>query len=481
MNESIKNVLIKGKQFVKSSRYLIEISLAFIGVDCINFLLAPHDLGWFKAPLHPYWLLILPMASYYGLVAGLLSGAVSALHLIFFITGGFVSKSEIQKILETHQLFLPLAFIFVGMLLGEIRQKYIDAERNMKKTIQAREQEILLTKQNYESTEKAKRLLEVRIMNQASTVKTLYEVAKKFESLETDNIYKGCLEMLENHFQVQKSSIYLLRGDFLILKMARGWQEGQEAEGKINQTDSLMQIAIHEKRVVTVKEILQRPDASRFSQSFGELLAMFPILNSRSEVVGIVNIEKMDFLSFHKANIDLIELVVDWMSQALKKSEVYGEFEKASVWDRDHNVFNYNFFVQSVERELNRAKRFKTSFSVALFKLEQFGFLSPNTQRLVSSALAATAKQCLQDTDLFFKYRFDGTFAALCPFITASELQDTAAKIKAQLESAWKGLPEKIHPALVVGISQVQDSDTQFESLVSRALKEWQKKATPSN
>jgi len=89
-------------------------------------------------------------------------------------------------------------------------------------------------KQKADTDEKARKLLESRIVGETKTVKTLYETARRFNDLEVENIYQGCLEILREYLNVEKSSLYIKEGGHLVLKASYGWKEGEGVEGRIS-------------------------------------------------------------------------------------------------------------------------------------------------------------------------------------------------------------------------------------------------------
>jgi len=400
----------------------IEIFLAFIVLNSLNYLLFPEDPGFLQFVLNPYWLVILLAASRYGFGSGLLAAGLAALHVLMMQFPSWPSRTELETAAETGRLTLPLAFLITGAVLGEIRQKYIREADEREALARDRQRDVVQMKELLENSEKARHILETRIVGETSTVRTLYETAQKFESLSVDKVYEGCLEVLASHVEVRKASLYLLDGDQLVLKAAHGWETGAETEGKIPLEKSLMRLAVQQNRMLTVRDILKERESHEFLEQYSSVLAMVPLRGSDGQPVGVVNIEQMDFLSFNEPTLHLVQLVVEWVDKAIQKVQFLGGLSRQLLRDEEMGVYNYSFFGRLLTEEMKRAKASDTRCGVALLKLDRFGFLNSGIQRLLSRTLVTLLEKQLSPYEKIFHFRFEGTFAVLAPLREAASL-----------------------------------------------------------
>ena len=453
--------------------FLFETVLLFIALDALNYLFFKKDPGFMKFPLHPYWVVLLLIPSRYGFLPGFAAGLLTGLHYLLFLVHGMPSRAGLEKLIESGQLALPIAFILTGTLLGEIRQQYLETDKENRERLIEKEESLRLLKQNFENVEKARHVLEARIVGETTTIKTLYEAAKKFETFELQGVYAACLDILESQCQVGKASFYRLEGDHWLIKVARGWEEAKLAEGKIPKRESLMEIAREKAGLVTVRDILSLTDSQKYTAHYGEVLAMVPVKNDTGVPVGVVNIEKMDFLAFTKPNLQLIELVVDWCGKAVSRIEFLKSAEAGRIFDPVYEIFNFQFFEKVLASEFLRARKYRLPLTVSVIKVEKFGFYNETVQRLLVRTLVALLKKELDETDMIFRHRFDGTFAALSPMRSEADMRRAFESVTRQLKSAtgkdaaWEG-----EIKVAAGFSQVDEGMKTAADLAAPALRQ---------
>ena len=207
---------------MKRYKNISEIVLSFLIIDGINWFLFKGDLGFLNASIHPYWVIILLVSCRYGFLSGLFSGSIACLHVLFFAFQEIPTRVELEQYFEAHGFILPAAFIITGIILGGLREKYRVQEEEKTFLLEKLQKEQKKLKQQVEVGDKARKLLESRIVGETTTVKTLYETARRFEDLDIENIYRGCLEILTEYLHVEKSSLYLIEKENFILKTSQG-------------------------------------------------------------------------------------------------------------------------------------------------------------------------------------------------------------------------------------------------------------------
>jgi len=458
---------------MKKHIYLLEIFLAFFLYNCINYAFFPEAMGYLTAPLHPYWIVVLFIPARYGLIPGFTAGLVSTLHLLYFTFEGMPTRLQLEQYAESQGLALPLAFLFISLFLGVIRQKYKNSEEEKNTSLEENKVFFNEMKTKLSIEEKARNLLESRIIGETTTIKTLYEVSKKFEDMDAASIYNGCLEILSIYLKVEKSSLYIKENEFLLLKASYGWSQGDTVEGKILIHESIMNIAIKENKLITVKDILKRPDTQRYESQYGQVLAMLPMRDSNNNAIGVINIEKIDFLQFNKANLELMELIVDWTSQALNNKQNLEKLQSKLIFDETEGVYSYNYFRHSIEREWLKVKKYNIALGVSFIKLDKFGFLEENAKRLLALSALAYLKKSLSKTDLIFRYKYEGTYAVISPLKNIDETNEDLKRFKISLMDSIQTKNTKIElPNILVSSSSLTQSDENIVSIINKNLEE---------
>ncbi len=417
------------KRVFKAGPFL-EVLLLFCFVDGLNFILFRTHPGFAGLALQPYWLIVLPMAARYGFGAGFFSGLLAALHLVFLSTGRVPLRADLEKMAETGQLMLPIVFITAGIFIGDIAGRHLRRIERDEQALEEQEAALKKLESLMASEEKIRQALETRIVGESVTVKTLYEAAEKLEALDETRIYKACLEILAGHFKVQQASFFMKEDADFVLKASYGWDAGREAEGRVAGDQTIMNLAIRENRVLSVRDILASPGAGQFSDQFGTVLAMIPVPSGTGDPCGVVNVEKMDFFSLNKPNLELISLVVSWAARTLSQARLLREAAAVKIVDDADGLYTYMHFQHELAREWERFRVVGTSSSLAILKLERYGFLPEKTKGLLSRVLIAFIKRELRTADSLFHYRYEGTFAVMAPGLEPLEVSE-------KLEKGW--------------------------------------------
>ncbi|MDD5496654.1 MAG: hypothetical protein PHP46_06105 [Candidatus Omnitrophica bacterium] len=457
---------------MKKNKVILEIILAFFIYDCVNYIFFRNNPAFATMKPHPYWLVVLLISSRYGFVPGVITGLIASAHLLIAVFGGIPSKTDIEKLIEYQNFITPIGFTIVGAVLGSIRQGYINSEREKRQSFEKLEGASKMLQGKLEAADKMRTVLEARIVGETTTVKTLYEVAKKFDILDETSIYKGCLDILAKYFQVEKASIYVISGGYYIIKAFIGWQKETAVEGKIAAGNTIMDIAQDSASTITVKDIIAYDRANKYRAEYGKVLAMFPLKNESGEVFGVVNIEKMDFLSFTNPNIQLIEIIINWAARSLCNKRLFDHMKRERIMDEKLSIFTFEHFNDVVAAEFKRARVFGLDLAVAIVKLNQFGLHSAPEQDIISRALIALMGRFMHDADMLFRYRYEGTFAVVSPMKKEKDIAGAFDNITGEMARTMKGAGAKEAPLeIVVGISGMTTHMSAPQDLLTPALK----------
>ncbi len=420
------------KRFFSHYQWFVEMGLGFCFLNGVNVVFYPADIGFLKAPLNPYWIVVLLAAVKYGLVPGVVSGFLAMLFVLIYHFGEVPGRMELEKFAESGDIFLPLCFLIAGTLLGGIRQT--DLERSKEKDVSCAESKTALShmKELYDAGERARRVLEARIVGETATFKTFYEQISKFESLDQEEIFTTCLSILASDFQVGRVSLYVKEGDFYVLKAAHGWDMGEKMSGKVSVRNHWMNLALEGKKIVTVRDMVRREDLDSERDPSGKVLAMIPFASTKGDFEGVVNIEQIDFLNLNTANLELMELVVRWASKSVEMIRRIQHFEEHSLYDETDGIFSFSYFKNCVVSEFKRSKASGSPVTAALFKIDRFGFMLPLEQSVVKKTVLVNLKRLLSDTDSIFRHRYEGIFLVLAPLRKLPEIQKIFGEVSGE-------------------------------------------------
>jgi GGDEF domain-containing protein len=452
------------RRFIDRNQWFIEAAFAFFLVNAANYLFFPEDIGFVRAPLHPYWIVILLIASKYGFAAGTVTGLVSMLLMIFYRHGTVPDRLQIEEMAESGALFIPVSFLSVGIVLGGIREKQIRKDIAAEETIALREKEKVRLEEICDASEKARKILETKIVGQSTTMKTLYEEIRKLEALDRRDVMKGCLELLSSHFQVRRASIYLKEGNDYVLRMAYGWDSAEAVEGKVPCEGSIFDLVVRERKTLTAQDMIRRKDAGRYEADHGKFVAMVPLMYGEEAAEGVVNIEKIDFLAFNRTNLELIELVVHWTAKAMGTIEYLEILRKGNLYDSADGVFTSFYFEDMLQKEMERSRMSGSALTLSFLKIDKYGFFNPEEQQILKKTLLANLKRHFSGIDSVFNYRYGGTYALISPI---KKMKDVRAAME-KVENEMKRLETRFTWSAVEWNAQMNDA----HAMMGPALKQ---------
>lgn len=452
----------------------LRIALLFAALDGLNLWFLPEQAGFLGLALHPYWALVLLYAVQHGLAAGLTAGTLAAFHVVFFTLGGIPTKIALEQLAESGGLTLAVAFFLTGAVLGALRQRGLEKEREQARRLREANTQIDQLKQDWSAADRIRRVLEARIVGEAATVKTFYRVARRFETRDPAQVCEGCLEVLRRFFQVERVSLYLAEGSDLVLRAHLGWAPGEAAEGRVGRGETLMGLAFEQGRFLTPREMLEHEASGRFLGETARTVALVPLRNGRDEPIGVVNIERIEFAALTRPNLELMQMVADWAGRALERIERIRQLEAERFLDETLDTYAWAHFERTLPLEVEKARVHGVPLTVGLAKIERFGFLEEPARRALSGAAVSLLKKHLSATDLVFRYRFDGTFAVLAP-LKAPQTVEPALKAAAEDFERLTGSGTDggvSHPAvrLTVGCSGWSDGMRRPEDLLGPLL-----------
>ena len=178
----------------------------------------------------------------------------------------------------------------------------------------------------------------------------------------------------------------------------------------------------------------------------------------------MVNIEKIDFLAFNKANLELMELVVHWAARTLGRIEYFESLQKRTLYDAADAVFTYFYMEEMLKKEFERARMSAQTMTFSILKLEGYGFLNETQQSLLKTAFLATLKHKVSKTDLIFNYRYGGTYALISPLKKSAEVLTQLKSVKQELEA--------FHAQVRWGVEEIHSGTQSAQELLDSVLKQ---------
>ncbi|MCA3748587.1 MAG: GAF domain-containing protein [Rubrobacter sp.] len=418
-----------GKRSVRAVAYA-ETALALAILVAAGLLIQPQNPGFVGVSPHPFWLVVVPIAALHGSPPGYVAGAASALAYLGLAAAQAGSLAD-PGLLRPGFLLEPVLFLVAGGALGELRESQRRRERDMLRRQEELESDLQDLAQRYLASVELARELERRIVDQTSTVTTLYEAAKALERLEVEELSPAVLELAGSFVEVESCSLYLLRDGRFVLEAGR--PEGAPRPGELDTGSGLPAIVASERRTATVHELLTEPTPGRLARQ--PMLMVAPILSGDGEVAGMLVAERMPFLRFTPAAVRLFTLLGDWASGAFQRALRFRQTRDRNVEDELTGAYNHAYLLKRAEQEVFRSRTYGIPLSLLALRAEDFEHIPEIRLPGVLRTLSLVFRHHIRPIDVLGKHAEEGTFLLLLPHLNAEAADDLAARLRREVES----------------------------------------------
>ena len=167
-------------------------------------------------------------------------------------------------------------------------------------------------------------------------------------------------------------------------------------------------------------------------------------LKSGGKIFGVIElINKLDGSSFTPYELKLLQTVADYGAIAIEKSYYFRSLRRIASIDALTGLYNRRIFQRHLEKEIERAKRTKEPFTLALIDVDKFKHIndtlghSAGDRVLIS--IAEVLRQTVRKADVVCRLGGD-EFLILLPGARKSHAEKLKERIVAEIAEACKKL-----------------------------------------
>ncbi len=297
---------------------LIETLLFLTAI--VSFNLAFGDgTRYISATFHPFWIIILLVSVQYGPNEGLVAALLSS---TFLIVGNLPEQSFSETIYDyiLRVSMAPLMWIMTAVGIGFIRVRQINERQDLMEKLSRAQETSASIVENYTVVKKSKERLELRLVEEQSSVLTMYEIAKSLETLEPFEASAGIKKLITVALKPKKFSLYIWKNNKLILESAQGWSSKDRFAKTFDKKSPLAQQIVSKNRIVSV--VNKGDDVILDSQG---MLAGPLIDEDTGELFGMLKIEEIGFTDIGLRTHETFRIVCAWISRVNANIEAYQE------------------------------------------------------------------------------------------------------------------------------------------------------------
>lgn len=436
----------------------------------INFFWFRNNMGFLGVNPHPYWIIVLLLAARYGFMTGLGVGVLCAVTLLGMLklNRPYLAFTDLLEIKNVGQ---PLLFVAAGLVFGEIRELQKTKFKTLQVTHDDLQEKFNSLKQRFDALDKAKQELDTRIISQEHTLSTLYEAAQALKSLKEDEIYPATLDLLKNFIAAEAGSVYLLSGNKLVLTAALGERQQGERTRETAPDEGMMGRAIASGETVSLDTMIFAEDFTRHAES-GTIITV-PLLTSKEEAVGVLNIEKIPFLKFNQQTINMTSLIGDWCSAAIENARTYKDSKDRDIVDESTGAYTNVYYHKRLDEEFKRSYRYKIPLSLVIYEIVDFRKFSVKIQQEIKTIVSVAIKSKLRTIDLIFSDANVARYNVVLPNTPLVGARVAIEKIFQEIQ-AYKFRPYDDDRPLQIrlGAAELDENMKQYQDFINLAESE---------
>lgn len=406
----------------------LELALVVGLLIVVNAAFFPEDPGFRRLEFNPFLIPVLLLAIRFGTLIGGAAGLLGGLWMI-------VAARHAD--LEDGSLVLPGVMVVVGMLAGVLSQHqgerlahYREAVRRLEER-HARSRRLLAIKESVIGE------LQSRIEEHAVSVESMYRMSRRMCSTEPTDICQALLQILHADLKVVRAAVYRrIDGSFaLAASLDRGIAPAP-FDDFLDADEGIPGLAMKLRRRVSIFD----PESEALPGPVRSAVLLCGPVWEQDRIEALVVIHDLPLLELTPSAMSRIDALLTWASEARTRLARVKEQPDPDYFDRTVGAYRYAYLVETLRRELQRARRHGLPLRVLRVRLASFAEiprpLVPVARECVSRALFAY----LREGDTIGASPQEDAFLAVLPMCEAA----TATAIGFRMLRAVEGAPHEL-------------------------------------
>jgi len=295
-------------------------------------------------------------------------------------------------------------------------------------------------------------------------------------SSETEKVYDHILDkcMLVGDFSLGCIVMPSQNDEGLLVKTQKGLSLAFQRAINSGQLNSIIRSTEPPMRIIEREEI-EKEDL--FIKE-GIIFSVIVPLVSGGNIHGYLILGNRKERIFDLELASIISLIGNNVSLVLDKIRLFKEMERLSITDPLTGLFNRRYFYDALEKEIERVKRYKSSFSIVLLDIDDFKRVNDEYGHLagdrVLQILADILRRTLRKVDIIARYGGE-EFILLLPNSEKEEAELIANRIREEVSKTVfecksdKGVDVICPITISGGITTCPDDFIELDKLLSAA------------
>jgi diguanylate cyclase (GGDEF)-like protein len=337
------------------------------------------------------------------------------------------------------------------------------------------------------SAEKILRDLSTRLEWERTKLEEVLSIEEQLNSLLrvnkiTDFIVQKTAKILE----AKKCSLMFVdeHSRELCIKGHIGLDDKIIEHGRESIEDSLAGQIIQQGRPILVKDIETDSLLARQNRpSYDSKSFVSAPIRLGNQIIGLINVadkNSKDIQIFSELDLKILCMIARNVGVTLENAKLYQEMQYLTITDPMTNMHNYRFFVKTIDREIQRLKRYGGALSLLMIDVDNlksyndsFGHLDGD---LLLQKIGNAITSAIREVDVACRYAGD-EFAVILPETRITEANVVALKIIESVQS----LPLKKQMTISIGVAKYSGNMTRHDLVMRADTALYQAKRTGKN
>ncbi len=274
------------------------------------------------------------------------------------------------------------------------------------------------------------------VARQDSELEILFEVSRMIQTtLDKEEVYRRLLELIKQAIPFDNATLFLWdkqggrlvptaqQGKFVDLIGGVHFDHGVGFSGWVAK----------QKRPVLLTDLHcgRRPDDSVVGCFMSVPLVV------QGELIGVLNLSHDAPKTFGDDHLRLLTLIAGQAAATIQRLLVYGEMRRLAITDDLTNIYNRRHFLERLQGEIDRARRYGLNFSVMFIDIDNFKELNDSYGHQVGdkilAELATILKHWARSSDIVARYGGE-EFVVLLPMTDKPRSVSAAERLRSRVQ-----------------------------------------------
>ena len=430
----------------KLPTYVIEALAGIAILLSVNHLWFSDNFGYLGVSPSPYWLVVIFVAMRYGELAGLVAGAMCAAALVLSTSYNTVATSEeLWYHIPYQQWKLAGLFVVFGFLAGQERSR-------MEKVVITLREKFNRLKSEFEglamealALNKVKTELEGRILGQADTVNTIYEVARRLTNLKVEEIYPAVPSLVKKVIGAQSCALYTWDGNGYMLISSDG---ARKWAGSLDTGCDIIKVVLRTRKAASVRDIIASEGMSWDEQKDPPMAAPLFFGQAKDSVSGIIIVHDIPFTRLNADSMNFLSIISDWISRSIENVYYSTHIQLEDIFDPETGLFRYDYGLRRLREEMLACSVRGCSTALMLIKIADLPGFAEGSRKENYQKVCAAIRNAVRSNDLVSLTESPETFMVVFPGADRKAAEAIKKRIISGLETAlispYEGRDDKL-------------------------------------